>query len=587
MDSGFKGLTAAQSNGDIPNNIITMDYSDKGLQTEYKHGTGCAEIVHDTAPDAELHLLKVHDEVDLYNALDYCIANGIDIISASIGFFGSGPGDGTGSIDEAFDEAIDNGILVVNAAGNHANSSLSGAPIGRHWMGTFHDTNSDNVHEFVEGVSGSWRNKIAAFPAQDDDGNPETNEVGIIMRWDDWPGASVDYNIYLFDFETMEMVSYSNSLQNGSQSPIEAIIVDLPDGENYFHYYWLTVQRTANETLGTEFELILVGTSRFVPFDPYSEPIATSPSSLMEPADVESVLAVGAINYAKWTTGPQEAFSSQGPTKAWAGSTARIKPDIMGPDGVTTLAYGTSSFFGTSASTPHVAGIAALILSVQPHLSPDELKAAIESSAIDMGPSGKDNIYGSGQIPLPPFVSSVVSSGWNLLSFYSEPLDPIVDSVLKGIKGDIDSAWKWENSNWSVYLPKLTQEEAVAYLDLKGLNQINSISSGEGFWVDSDNPQAWTFLGTQTTDTSHSLGVGWNLIGLKSNETKLIGDLIAGKEDKIASIWKWSDNNWEVYLPGEAGGGASYAGDKGFTIIDKINPGEGFWVNSTKAVILE
>jgi len=56
VDAGFKGLSEAQSNGDIPYNVITYDYSAKGLQTEYKHGTACAEIVHDMAPDAELHV---------------------------------------------------------------------------------------------------------------------------------------------------------------------------------------------------------------------------------------------------------------------------------------------------------------------------------------------------------------------------------------------------------------------------------------------------------------------------------------------------------------------------------------------------
>ncbi len=52
LDIGFKGLTEAQANGDIPENVITRDYSGKGLQTQYRHGTACAEIVHDMAPDA-------------------------------------------------------------------------------------------------------------------------------------------------------------------------------------------------------------------------------------------------------------------------------------------------------------------------------------------------------------------------------------------------------------------------------------------------------------------------------------------------------------------------------------------------------
>ena len=58
----------------------------------------------------------------------------------------------------------------------------------------------------------------------------------------------------------------------------------------------------------------------------------TLSSSLMQPADAVGVLAVGAIDSTKWTTGPQESFSSQGPTTNWSGAVPRIKPDIMGTD---------------------------------------------------------------------------------------------------------------------------------------------------------------------------------------------------------------------------------------------------------------
>ncbi len=398
IDVGFKGLPEAQSNGDIPYSAITYDYTGTGLQTQYKHGTACAEIVHDMAPDAELHLLKVSDEVDIYNAIDYCIDNDIDIISASIGTFGSGPGDGTGPVDEAFDEARSNGILVVAAAGNSANFIVDSVAYGKHWKGTFYDSDLDNTHEFILGDSESWYNVIAAIPDQDDDGNPETNDVTILMRWDDWPNANIDYDIFLFDYSTGDLVAYSNGIQDGSQPPVESIVIDLPNSEDYWHYYSLLVTKQSGEPTGTELELFLGGMSLFVPFYKYSSPIATSSSSILEPADAQSVFAVGAINYNNWTTGPQEDFSSQGPTNAWAGSSERIKPDICGPDGVSGHTYGASSFRGTSAATPHVAGVAALILSIFPYLSPDELQSVIESNALDMGSEGKDNLYGWGRL---------------------------------------------------------------------------------------------------------------------------------------------------------------------------------------------
>ena len=107
LDVGFKGLTEAIAAGELPGDVITHDFSNLGLETEYFHGTACAEIVHDMAPDAELHLLKMGDEIAGYEVIDYCIKNNIDIVSLSVGTFGTGPGDGTGPLDEAFDELRD------------------------------------------------------------------------------------------------------------------------------------------------------------------------------------------------------------------------------------------------------------------------------------------------------------------------------------------------------------------------------------------------------------------------------------------------------------------------------------------------
>ncbi len=229
------------------------------------------------------------------------------------------------------------------------------------------------------------------------------------MRWDDaWPGSSIDYEMYLFeyDYDTGELVgdeplTWSNNWQEGDESdePLEWISMDIPDDEDYPHYYALVVTRVDEETpTGTKLEIYLGGTSEFVPFENYSSSISTSSGSISEPADAQSVLAIGAIDYINWQTGPQQEYSSQGPTNDWNGSSARIKPDIMGPDGVTTSTSGDSSFFGTSATAPHVAGMAALALSMNPAMTPDELQGFLVANTIDMGTTGKDNLYGHGRL---------------------------------------------------------------------------------------------------------------------------------------------------------------------------------------------
>ncbi len=56
------------------------------------------------------------------------------------------------------------------------------------------------------------------------------------------------------------------------------------------------------------------------------------------------------------------------------------------------------SFGGTSAAAPHVAGLAGLILSVDPTLTPDEVRNLINDNAEDLGADGFDNTFGHGRI---------------------------------------------------------------------------------------------------------------------------------------------------------------------------------------------
>jgi hypothetical protein len=53
---------------------------------------------------------------------------------------------------------------------------------------------------------------------------------------------------------------------------------------------------------------------------------------------------------------------------------------------------------GTSQAAPHVAGLAALLLSIDPSLTPVEIQTIIEETAVDLGPAGWDSDYGHGRI---------------------------------------------------------------------------------------------------------------------------------------------------------------------------------------------
>ena len=61
-------------------------------------------------------------------------------------------------------------------------------------------------------------------------------------------------------------------------------------------------------------------------------------------------------------------------------------------------AQGYMGMNGTSQAAPHVAGLAALVWSVNPKLSNDQVEEIIKAASMDLGPPGRDDFFGWGRI---------------------------------------------------------------------------------------------------------------------------------------------------------------------------------------------
>jgi serine protease len=60
--------------------------------------------------------------------------------------------------------------------------------------------------------------------------------------------------------------------------------------------------------------------------------------------------------------------------------------------------YDKQSYQGTSMASPHVAGLAALIISQRPGVTPATVERIIRTTAKDIGDSGRDTFFGNGLI---------------------------------------------------------------------------------------------------------------------------------------------------------------------------------------------
>jgi len=340
------------------------------LDADEVHGTGCAEIVHDIAPDADLFLAHIRSTTDFYASLDWLAGLGVDVVTMSLGWFGTGPGDGTGPMaDEinAFIAASD--ALFITSAGNERRS---------HWQGFSVDENLDN---WVDFSPESDLNSLASTMSEGD-------RVSVNIVWNDWSSPSSDYSLHLYNLDGAEPVevAVSDRSQTGQshQTPYETISFTAPDGGRF------GVRINRDGVVGThDMELFSLDSDLN---------IRVAEGSLTLPGDAPEAVAVAAVSYS--SPYGYRSFSSAGPVNGPGGSFTggETKPDLSAYDGVSTVSYGQRSFFGTSAASPHAAGAAAVVRQAEPGFGYAETRAFLEARSLDLGSGGKDNDYGWGRV---------------------------------------------------------------------------------------------------------------------------------------------------------------------------------------------
>jgi subtilisin family serine protease len=92
--------------------------------------------------------------------------------------------------------------------------------------------------------------------------------------------------------------------------------------------------------------------------------------------------------------------SGKGPSAC--GGSFTTKPEIVAPGVLVTsrsrFNATLSNFVGTSFATPIVSGVAALMRSKNPTITPEEAKTILIETAMDLGPGGDDNTFGHGLV---------------------------------------------------------------------------------------------------------------------------------------------------------------------------------------------
>lgn len=271
----------------------------------------------------------------------------------------------------------------------------------------------------------------------------------------------------------------------------------------------------------------------------------SSRNTLGAPADGDSVIAAGAVD----SFGVRASFSSVGPT-----TDGRIKPDVMAmgrrvymASAVDPSGYQRAS--GTSFSCPLIAGVAALVLSANPNLSPIHVREALRQTATNadspnnqMGWGIVDALAAVGYYEQTQFLE--VSSGWNLLSL---PVS-VEDRSVRWVYGEDSSA--------------------SAFVYDAGYTRVDSLPYSDGYWVKFGAQKSVLISGKFRMLDTVRLKNGWNLVGSVA-EPVAVSDILESPEGLIASDF--------------------FRYRSGYEIADTLMPGDGYWVkaNGEGTIILD
>jgi subtilisin family serine protease len=189
------------------------------------------------------------------------------------------------------------------------------------------------------------------------------------------------------------------------------------------------------------------------------------------PAAINGVMAVGATDY----DDQRASFSNYGAAL-----------DVVAPGSSiysTYLNAGYGYLSGTSMSTPHVSGLAALILSLAPSLSNSQARNIIETTTEDLGATGWDQFYGYGRI-----------NAWRavkMLALQTYPSQPLIfiDDTSSPVFGSVQvTTGNPENIDWNAAI-----SPPVSWLDVTppASGSISAASTGQAITLKATRPPTY------------------------------------------------------------------------------------------------
>ena len=293
-------------------------------------------------------------------------------------------------------------------------------------------------------------------------------------------------------------------------------------------------------------------------------------------------------------------FSSRGPAGPNCGPVEyRIKPEICAPgsdiySSEPNGSYGYKS--GTSMSGPHIAGVVALMRSANPNLDVITIKQVLMETAIDLGATGEDNVYGHGFVDAYAAVLTVMEGiGYaegTVTDVFGDPIPSTTLQVVGGYQSATTDADGWyrltlaadEVHTVSVtafgYISQIIEitvpEDDTAIYDLVLVPTTRALLSGHVY-----DPEGALVLGAEVTASNTPLPAeitdenGFYEMWLPVNMSYDMEAAAAGLGTDYAVVDVFDDTVHDFHLPPYGGGTPALVVSTGDVFYKTVPGGHG------------
>ena len=444
---------SGQNSGDLPADIYILDDCDSissNCSDVRDEGAALGEVIHDVAPGAnQLFHSGFNSRQDFADGIDELGACGADVIVDDVIYLVE-PMFQDGLIAQAVQRVADDGVAYFSAAGNQASFGIDES--FDDYSGSDEEEDSPSGIDFHD-FSGAG-DPFASITV------PAGCGFTAVLQWNEpfdvplGPGAATDLDLYVCEGEggappglppfhpsadPCQILSQdaqgcgAGVVNGGLGDPVE--IVDYLNSGPSSKTVYLAVDHYCGDTNGdfqeddsVRFRVVTYGygcnlsdpgyqfeSGIFNKPQIYGHSVAAGASSIASVFYTE--IDTNGLTDPPFDRIDVEPYSSTGGSVPiyFAGDGSllpgapqiRMKPELAAPDGVNTTFFGSDiagdpdlhpNFFGSSAAAPHAAGLAALMLDANPHLTSDNLAEILTLTARDIESAGWDAQSGHGLI---------------------------------------------------------------------------------------------------------------------------------------------------------------------------------------------